>query len=183
MYIYLAKKGPKKGSDIIKTLQMPKQQLYPILKKLQKKGILTSTFEKPARFCAISFDRVIDLFTKTKMEEIKRIQNNKNQLISEWTSIRVEENKERIDKFAVLEGRKFIYSKIQQMAQDAKSNFCIIFPLSTLIRLDSYGVFDGLIKKSGHEKSDIKYCLRLMSGNPGIITVFKDENHSFFYLS
>lgn len=167
VYIYLAKKGPKKGSEIIKTLKMPKQQLYPIIKNLQRKGIVSSTFERPARFSAVTFDKVIDLFTEAKMEEIKRIQNNKNQLLSEWESIHIKENEEKIDKFAVLEGRKFIYSKIRQMAQEAKNKFCVVFPLSTLIRLDKYGVFDAVVPKIG--TSNVNYCFITDSAAPNTI--------------
>ena len=134
---------------------MPKQQLYPIIKKLQKKGIVTSTFERPARFSAVTYDKVIDLFTEAKIEEIKRIQNNKDKLVSEWESIYIKEQNQKTDKFAVLEERKFIYSKIKQMTQEAKSNFCAIFPLSTLLRLDNYGVFDSIESKKG--KSNLSY--------------------------
>ncbi|MEJ2272772.1 MAG: hypothetical protein P8X91_09945, partial [Candidatus Bathyarchaeota archaeon] len=104
---------------------------------------------------AVTYDKVIDLFTEAKIEEIKRIQNNKDKLVSEWESIYIKEQDQKTDKFAVLEERKFIYSKIRQIAQETKSNFCAIFPLSTLFRLDNYGVFDSI--ESEKDKSKVSY--------------------------
>ena len=142
VYIYLAKKGPKKASEIAKNLKMTKQQLYPIIKSLQKRGVVTSTLERPARFSAVQFEKIIDLFTKVKMEELKRIQKNKNTLLEDWRSIFIKETEEKTEKFSVLEGKKFIYSKIQQMIQETNKKLSIIFPLSSLIKLDQYGIFD-----------------------------------------
>ncbi|MEJ2126975.1 MAG: helix-turn-helix domain-containing protein [Candidatus Bathyarchaeota archaeon] len=156
VYLYLAKKGPKKASEISKSLKMTKQQLYPIIKKLQKKGIVNSTFERPARFSAVTFDLLFDRFMQEKMEEMKRIQDRKKQLLAEWKSFNVEDKQQNFDKFAVLEGRRFIYTKIQQMAKEAKNRFYIIFPFSTLVRLNQYGVFDEINPEI--ESSKTSYC-------------------------
>ena len=69
VYIYLAKKGPQKGRDLLKKIRIQRQQLYRSLKILQSKGIVSATFEHPAGFSAISFDKVVDLFIKSKMVE------------------------------------------------------------------------------------------------------------------
>ena len=73
IYVYLAKKGVQKASDICKALKLTKQQLYPCLKRLQSKGIVSSTMEHPARFSVMPFEKVLDLFIKAKMEETQRL--------------------------------------------------------------------------------------------------------------
>ena len=42
VYVYLAKKGPQKGRDLADALNIRKQQLYPILKKLEEDGLILS---------------------------------------------------------------------------------------------------------------------------------------------
>ena len=155
VYIYLAKRGPKRASETAKTLKMSKQQLYPLIKNLQGMGVVTSTLERPARFCAVSFGKLIDLFTRAKIEEAKRIQQNKNELIKDWQSIVIKETNDKTEKFSVIEGRKFVYSKIQQMIQETKKQLSIVAPLSNLIRIDQSGFLDST--SSFQRKSKIKF--------------------------
>ena len=74
VYIMLSKKGPQRAKEIARLLKVRKQQLYPSLKNLQSKSLVTSTLEHPARFAAVKFDKALDLLAKVKIEEAKMIQ-------------------------------------------------------------------------------------------------------------
>jgi sugar-specific transcriptional regulator TrmB len=87
VYIYLAKKGPHKGRDLSNALKLPKQQLYPCLKCLQSKGIVNATLERPALFSAVPFEKVLNLLIKAKMEEAQRMQQDKDEALSDWQSM------------------------------------------------------------------------------------------------
>jgi sugar-specific transcriptional regulator TrmB len=87
VYISLAKKGPQKGEDLRNSLNMQKQQLYPSLKSLQSKGVVTATIERPAIFSALPFEKVLDLLIKADIEEVQRMIQNKEELLSSWRSI------------------------------------------------------------------------------------------------
>jgi sugar-specific transcriptional regulator TrmB len=84
VYIFLAKKGPQRGKDLVNSLKITKQQLYPSLKNLQERGIVNSTHERPAIFSAVSVEKVLDALIKTKIEETERMIQNKEKLISSW---------------------------------------------------------------------------------------------------
>jgi HTH-type transcriptional regulator, sugar sensing transcriptional regulator len=58
IYVFLAKKVPQKAGDVARCLKIPKQTVYFIINNLQRKGIVTSTVERPARFSAVPFERV-----------------------------------------------------------------------------------------------------------------------------
>jgi sugar-specific transcriptional regulator TrmB len=141
VYIFLAKKGLQKAIDIAKSLKMNKEQLYRSLKKLQSKGIVTATLEHPARFSALPFEKVLDLFVKAKMEEAQEIKQNKDEILSFFQSIAVKET-DASARFTVIEGRKVIYSKIQQMIQETKSKLSAISTVPSLMRADQFGLFD-----------------------------------------
>ena len=87
VYIFLSKKGLQKAIDISKSLKMNKEQLYRSLKKLQTKGIVTSTLEHPARFSAVPFEKILDLFIRAKMDEAQEIEQNKDEILSVFQSI------------------------------------------------------------------------------------------------
>jgi sugar-specific transcriptional regulator TrmB len=40
--------------------------------------------ERPARFSAVSFDKVLDQFIKAKREDAQRIEENKEKILSIW---------------------------------------------------------------------------------------------------
>jgi HTH-type transcriptional regulator, sugar sensing transcriptional regulator len=119
-YLFLLKLGPIRASEATKALRISKQRLYPIIRSLQSKGIVSATLEHPARFSAIPFEKVLDLFVTAKMEEAQRIQQNKTDLLSDWQSIGINENDRLPTKFTVIEGRSYVYSKIQQIIEKPK---------------------------------------------------------------
>lgn len=87
VYLYLATNSPKKAKNIAKALKITKQQLYPTLRNLKNKGILTATSQRPAIYSAISFEKVIEQMIKAKMEQSKAIKENKKNLLAVWRSL------------------------------------------------------------------------------------------------
>ncbi len=86
VYVYLAQHDPQKARDIAEALETYKRQLYRSLKSLQHKGMINSSQEHPARFFAVSFDKVIDQFAKANREEARRIEEDKEQILLMWRS-------------------------------------------------------------------------------------------------
>jgi sugar-specific transcriptional regulator TrmB len=87
VYIYLATKGSQKARTIADTLNMSKQQLYRILKSLQNKELLNVTHDRPSHFSVVPFDRAISLLMKAHLEEALRLEQNKDEILSQWHSI------------------------------------------------------------------------------------------------
>ena len=142
VYIYLAKKGSLRGQDLSKGLKMQKQQLYRSLKNLQKQGIVNATLEYPARFNAVSFDKVVDIFVKAKMAEAHQIQETRDEILANWQSINLADSLDSTAKFNLIEGRGPVYAKIIQMIKEAKNNIATISTVTGLIRADQFGVFN-----------------------------------------
>ena len=99
VYLFLGKKGQRKVSELVQALKIPKQQLYAILKNLQSRGIINSTLEHPAKFSTEPFEKVLDLFVKSRMEEAQLIQSSKSQILTDWQQIKLDENKDKSSTF------------------------------------------------------------------------------------
>jgi sugar-specific transcriptional regulator TrmB len=82
VYVYLALRGPKKAKDIANSLKINKRQVYRSLKRLHEKETVNK--KSPAMFCAISFDKVLELLANANLKEAKRIENNKENVLSLW---------------------------------------------------------------------------------------------------
>jgi sugar-specific transcriptional regulator TrmB len=91
VYAFLAKKGPQRGKELVKALKITKQQLYPALKNLVKKGIVKSTSNRPALFSAEPVEKVLTMFMESRTKEIHTIIQKKDELLSRWKTIIIEE--------------------------------------------------------------------------------------------
>ena len=87
VYLHLSQEGPRKFEEIAKALKLYRKKLFRILKKLQSKGIIEASEEKPDSFSALPFERVLDLFIKANLDEAKRVMKNKEELLSTWRSL------------------------------------------------------------------------------------------------
>lgn len=165
VYVFLGKRGPQKARDVSKSLRIPKQRLYLILKNLQGKGIVNFTLEHPAKFSAVSFEKVLDLFVKAKMEEAQRIQQGKTEILSDWQSIAIEETGDQSARFTVLEGRNYIYPKLRQMIEETKNQLLIISTVPGLIRADQFGLLDASFNRSSKLKIQLRFLTELSEQN------------------
>jgi len=175
VYIYLAKKGPQKGKEISKALKVQKQQLYRSLKKLQSKAIVSATLEHPARFSAVSFEKVLDLFIRTKLEEAQSIQHEKIELLSSWQAIQIKEATEPSARFMVIEGRNIIYSRIKQMISETKSQLSIISTVTGLARANQFGLLDAGFRHPQRSKIQFRFLTHLSEQNVGMIKALLKE--------
>ena len=89
VYVYLAKKGPQKIKDLRVGLRMAKQQLYPALKRLEKKGVVKNEYAE--LFSALEIKEFLKLIVKMKVDQAKGIDHNKEELVAYWRNM-VEKN-------------------------------------------------------------------------------------------
>jgi sugar-specific transcriptional regulator TrmB len=175
VYLFLSRKGPQKGRAISRALNMNKQQLYPCLKNLQSKGIVNATIEYPAKFSAVPFEKVLDLFIRAKMEEAQRIQQSKERILSDWQSIAIGEKEEPSAKFMVLKGRSTIYSKIQQMIMESKSQISTITTVPGLMQADQLGLFDTGFSYPLKSKVQFRFLAELSQKNVNVMKALLKE--------
>ena len=84
VYIFLAKKGPQRVKDLVNSLRITEQQLYPSLKNLEERCVVNSSNERPAVFSAVPIEQVLDALIKAKIKETQHMIQNKEALLSKW---------------------------------------------------------------------------------------------------
>lgn len=87
IYLLLTREGPQHGRRIAKSLELYKQQLYRSLKRLQRKGAVNITLERPAHFSAVSLEKILDFLIEAKKEQALALQESKKELLSNWRAI------------------------------------------------------------------------------------------------
>jgi len=145
VFIFLAKKGPVTAREMFRGMRINKAQLYLSLKHLQSKGIAESTLEVPARFTATPFEQVLDLFIKAKQDEMKKAEENKEVVLSQWRSLAVGDIPIVTDKFMVIEGESYIRSRFEQMAKNARKHILITANDTDIVQAEKNDTINILI--------------------------------------
>jgi HTH-type transcriptional regulator, sugar sensing transcriptional regulator len=177
IYVYLAKKGAKKASDVCKTLKLTRQQFYPSIKQLQSKGIVNTTIERPARFSVIPFEQVLDVYIKDKMDEAQSLQLRKKDILANWQNLKLEDDLPA--KFTVIEGRNFIYTKIQQMIQETRNQILVITTVPVLAQANERDIFDLRSDYRGKTRSQFRFLTELNHQNIHIMKALLNEIKGF----
>lgn len=175
IFIFLGKKGPQRARDIAKSLRMPRQTLYRAIRNLQSKGIITATITRPAKFSAVPFERVLDLFVKAKAEEAHHIEQDKNSLLSDWQSIAITDVADQSPRFSVIEGRNIIYPRLKQMVEETKSQLLIISTIPGLMRADQFGLLDAAFNHASKTNTKFRFLTELTGENLKAIKLFLER--------
>ena len=76
LIIDLASQPPAKASEIGKRLGLSRMDAYNSLKKLQEKGLVKATLDKPIRFFGMTINEVFKQIIRTKEMDLRRINEN-----------------------------------------------------------------------------------------------------------
>jgi sugar-specific transcriptional regulator TrmB len=150
VYLYLARSGEKKASEIAEAISLHRTETYRILRDLEKKGILFSVFEKPLKFTAVPLDKAIDLLVDAQKMRIKLLEKEKENLVELWLSIpqpRVENEKKEL--FQMLQGEQQVALKADELLKKTKKEIQIFAPDYYLAQLYYTDFTDKLKNKLG----------------------------------
>ena len=148
VYMFLAKSGVQSTSFVAKRLKMERVQAYRTFKKLQEKGFIEATLERPTRFTIVAFEALVDSFITAKKNEVTNLTDQKQTLLTAWQSISAPESEYPVAKFSIITGKKKIHSKMLSMIEESIHEITILTTSLGLIQEDIAGVFDAAISAS-----------------------------------
>jgi sugar-specific transcriptional regulator TrmB/predicted transcriptional regulator len=148
VYLFLAKSGVQSTSFVAKRLKMERVQAYRTFKKLQEKGFIEATLERPTRFTIVPFAALVDNFINAKKMEVANLSEQKQSLLSAWGLISAPESEYPVAKFSIITGKKKIHSKMLSMIEESKSEVIFLTTALGLIQEDIAGIFDAAVVPS-----------------------------------
>jgi HTH-type transcriptional regulator, sugar sensing transcriptional regulator len=84
IYILLEKNGPLTARKMTEMLKLHRQQLYRILGRLEKAGLVNSSGDRPKLFSALTFEEILDMFLKNKSDQARRLSVRRDELLLHW---------------------------------------------------------------------------------------------------
>lgn len=147
VYVYLARTGMRKASQISEAISLHRTETYRILRDLEKIGLVSSVFEKPLKFIATPFEKTLDLLINTKKLKLQLLEGKKKDLVDLWASLpkpEVEFVKREV--FQILEGEEHIDLKAEELLAKTKREIWVFLCDSDISRFYHSGFLDNLEK-------------------------------------
>ena len=149
VYVYLARSGERKVSEISEALSLHRTETYRILRDLEKKGLISSVFEKPLKFIATQFEKALDTLIETKKMKINLLEKRKASLVDIWLSLpKPETESERKEVFQILEGEEQISLKADEILNNAEKEVFVFTSELDIPNFYHSGLLDKLEKVS-----------------------------------
>jgi len=157
VYIHIARTGEHKASEISEALSLHRTETYRILRDLEKRGLISSVFEKPLKFIATPFEKALDVLIETKKMKISLLEKRKESLVKLWLSLpKPETENERKEVFQILEGEEQISLKADEILSSADKEVFVFTSEHDIPNFYHSGLLDKLEKIS---KENIKVHL------------------------
>ena len=149
VYLYIARTGEHKASEISEALSLHRTETYRILRDLEKKGLVSSVFEKPLKFIATSFERALDVLIETKKMKINLLEKRKKNVVDVWLSLPKQESENgRKEVFQILEGEEQINLKAEEILNNSNKEAFVFTSEHDIPNFYHSGLLDKLEKKS-----------------------------------
>jgi sugar-specific transcriptional regulator TrmB len=149
VYIYIARTGEHKASEISEALSLHRTETYRILRDLEKRGLVSSVFEKPLKFIATPFEKALEILIETKKMKISLLEKRKKSLVDLWLSLpKPEAESERKEVFQILEGEEQISLKADEIVGNSSKEIFVFASEHDIPNFYHSGLLDKLERKS-----------------------------------
>lgn len=148
---------------------MERVQAYRTFKKLQEKGFIEATLERPTRFTVVPFEKLFENFLEARKGELASFNEQKQELLSAWHTVSAPESEYAVAKFSIITGKKKIHLKMLNMIDEAKQGILVLTSGGALIQQDLAGVFDAIEHPSQKQGVQMKILTEISPENLKII--------------
>jgi sugar-specific transcriptional regulator TrmB len=145
VYLYLARFGAHKAQSVAEALGVHRTEAYKILRRLEAQGLICRVMERPMKFVAVPFERVLDNLIEERRQRVHQMEQRKAELLRIWQSLPEPENIQQTkETFQVLEGKRHISVRLNELLTGCKETFDIVVSDSNLIWLYNTPFLDEL---------------------------------------
>jgi sugar-specific transcriptional regulator TrmB len=124
IYAYLAKNGTRKALSIATSLRMHKMEVYRSLDAMQKKGIVTLTFETPKRFAAIPIEKLVNIRILSLKEKLFNIDKSTERILN-YSGFSFP-TQDQLSTFSIIQGKENIEGLVSEVLNKATKEICVV---------------------------------------------------------
>jgi len=183
VYLFLARFGAQKAQKIAEALGVHRTEAYKILRRLEKQGLVSCVFERPMKFVAAPFEKALENLIEEKRHRIHQLEQRKKELLDIWLSLPTpEEVKTPNETFQVLEGRRQISVKANELLEGCSHELLMVFPDKNLLWLYNSPFFEDLEKILRKRRLDVRILTNFSQTSTYVLEQVNMGEGDFAYL-
>lgn len=105
LYLAACRTGPQTAAELARRAALHRVEAYRYLRSLQAAGLLTTSGRRPMRLVAVPPAELLDRWIAHASDRSRRLQEDRDRLLTEWEQEAVTADPEDARRFLVLEGR------------------------------------------------------------------------------
>lgn len=183
VYLFLARFGASKAQKIAEALGVHRTEAYKILHRLERQGLVSCVFERPMKFDAIPFEKALEFLIEERRQRIHQLERRKKELVEIWSSLpKTEKMKTRSETFQVLEGKRQINVKANELLHGCSQQLLMVISDRNLLGLYNSPFFDDLDKIANKRRLDARLMTNFSPTSTYVLEQVKLGESDFAYL-
>jgi sugar-specific transcriptional regulator TrmB len=183
VYLYLARFGAHKAQSVAEALSVHRTEAYKILRRLEAQGLISRVMERPMKFVAVPFEKVLENLIEERRQRIHQMEQRKAELLTIWKSLPEPENVKRVkETFQVLEGKRHISVRLNELLEGCRERIDILVSDSNLIWLFNTPFLDDLDEMAVHEGIEVRLLTNYSPTSSYVLDQIEVGNGDFAYL-
>jgi sugar-specific transcriptional regulator TrmB len=180
LYLAACRAGPQTASELGRQAAVNRVEAYRFIKQLSEAGLLTPNGGRPQRFAALPPDELVDRCIRKASEKLRRLEADRDKVLSGWEESRTDLDDRDPRRFAVLEGRGTIHRFLQKRIGTAERQVLLTAGGRTLATFLEGGV-DRALREATDRGVRVRVLTEVYPPNLGAakhFTGFAELRHS-----
>lgn len=183
VYLYLARYGAQKAQKIAESLGVHRTEAYKILRTLENKGVIYRVLERPMKFTAVPFEKVLDTELEERRQRIQHLERRKQELLDLWKTLpKLSETEVEKETLQVLEGRKQISARISEILKASTNKLNAVVTDRHLIYIYNSSFFEELENMSKRRDIEVRILTEYSTTSTFVLEEVDLSNCDFAFL-
>ena len=179
VYIAIAKLGMASVSQASKVSKVRREDVYRMLPKLEKMGLIEKILGKPTKIRAIPVEEALSVLIECEREiankRVSTLMTKKDEFLKHYKRLRIKKIPEEAH-FAIISQREGIMSKELTMVKKAKSSINIIVSRDKFIQF--FHNYDDALKKATNRGVKVRMIFNVTEHEDSILRIIKEYESS-----
>jgi sugar-specific transcriptional regulator TrmB len=143
IYLALLRLGRGKASDVSRLSKVPRAEVYRVVDKLQKMGLIEATLERPVMFQPVRPDKLVEILLNNLTEKMAKLTEKRDKIISDLKPLEGKVEREERIYFCTIVGRRATLEKAIEMCNEAKEEILYMVSGLGLRQVAVYGLLEA----------------------------------------
>ena len=134
-FAHLTHLGKSKVTDLAKAAALKRAETYQVLERLQSRGLVEATLERPRQFSAVEPSRALDILVEERAQGLKTVEGLRGDLEARLAKLGGGASEPAGEAFRVLHDRNQIAGQLARTLRAARTELCVVASSRSLFRL------------------------------------------------